>query len=160
MIGFKRQKLDILDWIWICIIVILIIIHGVLKVLELSTSIYEGIISYGFSYLIIATSLGLKFKNILFALIWILLFSINLVISNNVFLASLPIAITGLYHVIRLIYWIKYKIEFIPLWMMRGGTFLRYSDSENRKANKNDREFSYSMFFIGSLIIMIYVFKS
>lgn len=158
MIGFVKRKLDIFDLLWISIVSIIVIIHGLLRVADFKMTIYEIFVSFGFSYTIIATSFGIKFKNIIFSLIWIVLFSINLIISNDVFLASLPIVITGLYHLIRFSYWIKYKTEFIPLWMSRGGTWLRYSDSEEREANKNDKFFSFLMFFIGAFIIMIYVY--
>ncbi len=106
-----------------------------------------------------STSLGIRFGNFYFSLIWILLCLIFYV-NSNFELSLLPILGVGLYHLIRFIYFENFKREFIPGFMSNSGYDFRFSKSENRQADKNDMLYSFFLFICSFVILIIYALIS
>jgi hypothetical protein len=90
-------------------------------------------------YLICTTSFGLRFRNVYFSIIWLILSLVFL----NVMLYSIgwfPLAIFIFYHLIRVLFWRIHNREFIPQPVGRGGViFRRKSKREGRAGIKADK---------------------
>lgn len=113
ILNLEIRRFDFFDFLSILSFAISL---GVLFFLNnLDAKNYEiGLILISFSvfFLIVLTPFGLRFRNFYFSIIW-LLFSISLLITKNP-VSTIPIVIFLLYHIIRLIFWKNYNMEFIP----------------------------------------------
>jgi|SRR5690606_26255110 len=101
--------------------------------------------------------IGVRFYNFWFTLIWGILCWISYLKTNNMF-PLLPLLVFVAYQIMRIIYWSNYNREFIPVLFHYRGFELRFSKSQNRKADKIDGYFSLICFTIGMIIFGIYIY--
>ncbi|MCC9019130.1 hypothetical protein [Flavobacterium lipolyticum] len=117
---------------------------------KLSTSF---IISLIIGFLTISSPFGLRFRNVYFSIIWLLLstaFSIN-----NSLIAIIPLLTFFQYHLIRLIFWKIYNRELIPYETGRGTMFRYKSYFEKKSGDLKDKQFTKILLFTGILIIFL-----
>lgn len=110
------------------------------------------------AYLIFTSPFGLRFRNIKFSVIWLLLSLLFL--YENYPIAQIPLQGFLLYHILRLIFWKRYKKEFIPYESGRGKLLRYVSKIEGRGGYKEDRFFMKLLIGIGFGVFMygIYTF--
>ncbi len=114
------------------------------------------LISFTIGFLTVSTPFGLRFRGVYFSSIWFIVSIIFL--TRGTSLSLIPINTFILYHILRFIFWKKYKKEFIPYDAVRGG-YLRYvSKIEGRGGYKEDRQFMHLLLWTGIIIIMISIF--
>lgn len=113
-------------------------------------SIVSGFIGL---YSVIATPLGLRFRNVLFGFYW-LIGCLIFISFDQYFINFWPIVMFVYYQVIRISFWIIYKLEFLPLWVGKGSIDGRFSKLENRRSKSIDKKFMY-VTFIGGITLMI-----
>lgn len=104
------------------------------------------------AYLIFTTPFGLKFRNINFSLIWLLLSLLFL--YENYAIAQIPLIGFLIYHFFRLIFWKKYNREFIPYESGRGKLDRYVSKVEGRGGYKEDRAFMKLLIAVGFGVFM------
>ena len=114
-------------------------------------------ISWLVGFQTISSPFGLRFRNIYFSFIW-LFFSSIFLIKNN-WLGYIPISTFILYHIIRIIFWKKYKREFIPYQTGRGAMFRHKSFFEGRSGSLEDKKFTKVLLFTGIMIILFYLIQ-
>ncbi|WP_400262949.1 hypothetical protein ACFX5U_07700 [Sphingobacterium sp. SG20118] len=106
--------------------------------------------SFAAAFLIFTTAFGLRFRNIKFSVIWLILSLMFL--YENYPIAQIPLLGFVSYHIVRLIFWKMYKKEFIPYELGRGGLFRYISKIEKKGGNKTDRLFTKILLAIESVI--------
>jgi hypothetical protein len=145
------------DILWLSALVTCTIIHVFLKAycpckdfqfLFFTTSIT------GFQT--ITSPLGVRFRSIYFSIIWLL--CCLLLIDTSFWISLFPLCTFVLHHIFRYIFYLKYKQEFIPYFMGKGGVWSHYSKIEKRRGNKKDKTFSYIKLFLGILIFFMLLF--
>ncbi|WP_269236399.1 hypothetical protein [Flavobacterium flavigenum] len=109
------------------------------------------IISWIIGLLTISSPFGLRFRNIYFSIIWLLL-SIAFLI-NATFIAIIPLLTFLQYHIIRLIFWKIHRREFIPYELGRGAMFRYKSYFEQKSGDIKDKRFTKILLSTGILII-------
>ena len=109
-------------------------------------------ISWAIGFQTVSSPFGLRFRNIYFSLIWLLLSSVFLIQNNS--LGLIPILTFFLYHFVRLIFWKKHKREFIPYQIGRGAMWKHKSSFEGRCGNNTDKLYTKIVLSIGILTIM------
>jgi hypothetical protein len=135
---------------------ILFILFVLINVPDFFPSYYiEFLIPMLIFYATVSSTLGIKFSNFYFSLIWIILCWI-FYLKNNTLFPLIPLLSFVTYQIVRIIYWKNYHRGFIPVWFHYGGFELRFSKSENRKADKLDGYFSLINFTAGLIIFGIY----
>ncbi len=111
-----------------------------------------------------ATPFGLRFRNVYFFAVWLVLCLIFLFAGTS--LAFLPLASFVLYQAIRLLFWQKYNKEFIPFQLVRAPlTFSKkafllnfdrvISKTEGRGGYQEDKRYMRWMVRLGFLIFII-----
>nr|WP_314838587.1 hypothetical protein [uncultured Flavobacterium sp.] len=121
---------------------------------KFATSLF---ISWIVGFQTISSPFGLRFRNIYFSVIWLLLSSIFL-IGNNYF-GFVPILTFVLYHILRMIFWSKHNREFIPYQTGKGAMFRHRSFFEGRSGNNKDKLYTKILLLIGISIIMFSLIK-
>lgn len=114
-------------------------------------------ISWFVGFQTISSPFGLRFRNIYFSIIWLLLSSVFL-IGNNYF-GFVPILTFVLYHIIRIIFWRKHSREFISYQIGKGAIFRHRSFFEGRSGNNKDKLYTKILLLIGISIIMFSLIK-
>lgn len=113
--------------------------------------------SYAAAFLIFTTAFGIRFRNIKFSVIWLILSLMFL--YGNYPVAQIPLLGFVSYHIIRIIFWKIYKKEFIPYQLSRGGLFRYISKIEKKGGNKMDRFFTKILMAIGYVIFIYGTFS-
>jgi|SRR5690606_7552702 len=151
ILGHKISNLKWDDYLILFIFFILIILP------EYFPNYYiEFLVPWIIGWATINSPLGIKFSNFFFSIAWLILCWI-FYLKNSTFFPLLPILGYINYQIIRGIYWLNYKREFIPVFFHNSGFELRYSKSENRRADKHDGYFSLINFTTGLIIFVIYL---
>ena len=110
-------------------------------------------IAYAVAFLTISTPFGLRFRNVGFSLVWLVL-SI-LFIFKNFAIAFIPVLTFALYHILRLIFWRQHGREFIPFWVGNYGVMHRHkSKFEGRTGSHKDKSFTKILLWLGIFIIL------
>lgn len=151
ILGHKVSILKWDDYLILFIFLILIILPEYFPIYEV-----KFLIPFLLYFAIIYSPLGFKFTNLLLSIIWLLL-SWIIYLKNHTLFPLLPILGYLNYQLIREIYWLNYEREFIPVFFHNRGFELRYSKSENRRADKRDGYFSLINFTTGLIIFFIYL---
>lgn len=110
-------------------------------------------ISFGAAFLTIFCPFGLRFRNIYFSIIWLVLCFVHLVGAKV--MTEIPILCFVAYHCVRLIFWKIYKREFIPYEVGEGSITRYISFFESRGGNKQDKIFTIILLILG-ISIMIF----
>lgn len=108
-------------------------------------------ISFAIGFRTISSPFGLRFRNIYFSIIWLVLSLVLLI--DNYFLSLIPISTFILYHIIRIIFWKKNNREFIPYQSGKGKMFRFKSYFEGRYGDLTDKKYTKILLGIGILII-------
>jgi hypothetical protein len=104
-------------------------------------------------WVILSTQLGLRFRSIVFSVIWLLL---SILFINKLYsITYFPISVFLLYHIIRLVFWGKYNREFIPFIAGRGQLFRRVNNPEKQGGTSKDKRFAKWFIGIGFLLFMV-----
>lgn len=114
-------------------------------------------ISWVVGFQTISSPFGLRFRNVYFSIIWLLLCSAFLI--ENYYLGIVPILTFALYHSVRLFFWRKYNREFIPYQVGRGALFRHRSFFEGRSGNNKDKLYTKILLAVGILIFMFSMIK-
>lgn len=107
--------------------------------------------------LTISTPFGLRFRNVWFSLIWLLLVLV-FAFANNSSLVYFPLASFLLYHIIRMAFWKNYNREFIPFEIARGHYFRYRSQTEGKAGSQKDKNYMKILFWIGFIIFLCCLF--
>ena len=114
------------------------------------------VISWAIGFHTISSPFGLRFRNIIFSLIW-LIFSLIFMINNKT-ISIVPLATFLLYHILRIIFWKFNGREFIPFMIGKGSWYRHKSKFENRAGNKKDKLFTGILLISGILLILSLLF--
>ncbi|WP_298144266.1 hypothetical protein [Flavobacterium sp.] len=114
-------------------------------------------IAFGASFLTIFCPFGLRFRNIYFSLIWLVLCTAHLVGAEA--FAEVPILCFLAYHSVRLLFWKIYKREFIPYEVGEGSMTRYISFFEGRGGNKQDKTFTFILLILGISIMILSFFR-
>lgn len=109
------------------------------------------IISFAIGFQTISSPFGLRFRNIYFSIIWLILSLILLIDSYP--LSLIPISTFILYHIIRIVFWKKNNREFIPYETGKGKMFRFKSYFEDRSGDLTDKKYTKILLASGILII-------
>lgn len=109
-------------------------------------------VSLAVGFQTISGPFGLRFRNVYFSMIWLLLSSVFVI--ENYYLGIVPILTFALYHSIRFVFWRKYNREFIPYEVGRGTLYRHSSFFEGRSGNNKDKRYTKILLAIGILIVM------
>jgi hypothetical protein len=109
------------------------------------------IISFAAGFQTISSPFGLRFRNIYFSIIWLILSLLLLI--DNYFFSLIPLSTFILYHVIRILFWKKNNREFIPYQSGKGQMFRFKSYFEGQYGNLTDKKYTKILLGIGILII-------
>lgn len=101
----------------------------------------------------ISSPFGLRFRNVYFSILWLILSLIFLI--ANYFTALIPLLTFILYHIIRMIFWKKNKREFIPYETGKGQMYRYKSYFEGRYGDLKDKRYTKILLGIGILIILL-----
>ncbi len=145
--GFVLQKLDKKDWTILFLLAVVLSLSE-LNFLSLEINIWISVLIFFFPYWF----LDVRFRNILFSAIWLILISQYYLIVHYDF-SFVPLLGFVCYNVTRLIFWIKNKREFIPTMWGYSHYRGRYSKILKRKSDDGDAVFSVFLFF-GSIILL------
>jgi hypothetical protein len=154
ILHLEIRKFDSID-------IISIVLYAIAVTANLITAVYfpknkiisEIIISGVISNFVITTAFGLRFRNIYFSAIWLLLSIFFLI--NGSSLSRMPILMFILYHILRLLFWKNYNKEFIPYTAVRGALLRYVSKTEGRGGYKEDRTYMKILLFFGFIIFMV-----
>ena len=155
-LGYRFIRIDKIDIVILSVFYILVIIPYLLNFISIDykfIQVSQLLAGFFGLYAIIGTPLGLRFRNINFVLLWIIPCLIFLNYSHD-YLNYWPIVSFIYYQIVRIIFWIIYKLEFIPLWVGRGRIDGRFSKLENRRSKYTDKKYMYLTFW-GGIILMI-----
>ncbi|MDR6761681.1 hypothetical protein J2Y38_001890 [Flavobacterium sp. 2755] len=111
------------------------------------------IVSFVVGFQTISSPFGLRFRNVYFSIIWLILSLILLI--DNYFISLMPISTFILYHIIRLIFWKKNKREFIPYETGKGNMYRYKSSFEGKYGDLKDKKYTKILLRIGLLIIFL-----
>lgn len=152
-LGFVFLKLDKRDIVVLLSLAIILILADLtyLKVLKLdsyTTSVWVSV----FLYFIPWWFLDVRFRNILFSLIWLVLISQYCIIVHYR-CAFMPLAGFFCYQITRIIFWRKNKREFIPTLM--GFSHYRGKYSKILHTSSDDEDGVYSFILLFGMIILM-----
>jgi hypothetical protein len=164
ILQLEIRKFEISDIIILSIFFASILIQHFVSQIKPSDGFFGlWIISFIIYVGTINTPMGLRFRNIYFSTIWIVL--CILFLANGTSLSIIPLATLLLYHGLRLIFWNRYKKEFIPYEVGIGRLKLKnvfkmnltrfISKIEGRGGYKEDRNFMKWLVRIGFILFMI-----
>jgi len=158
ILHLEIRKFDILDQISLALFALSIIGHFVISIYFPEKKILNTyIISWAIAFFVLTTAFGLRFRNVYFSIVWLVL-SLLFLIDNYSF-SKIPILTFMLYHSVRLIFWRKYHREFIPYELGRRKFLWYFSETEGRRGSKEDRKYSKILLFVGVLIIIYCLFE-
>jgi len=155
-LGYRFIRIDKIDIRILSVFNILVIIPYLLDFISIDYKFIQvSKLLAGFFglYVVIGTPLGLRFRNFNFVFLWLIPCLILLRFSQD-YLNYWPLVSFIYYQIVRIIFWIKYKLEFIPLWVGKGGIDGRFSKLENRRSKYTDKKYMYVTFW-GGIILMI-----
>lgn len=148
------EPLDTLDILSLSIFLISIIInfyasHRIPR-LQLINAIIVGFSSWT---LIVTGTFGIRFRKAYFSAMWFM-FSI-IILFQNYSVSYLPLLCFMHYQIFRLIFWNKYKREFIPFSVLKNGYYPFYSKAEGRSGTNKDKSTMKWIFRLGFVLFMI-----
>lgn len=147
------------DWIILIAIMLITIIPSIIGIFDWGQKNYFMIVFFaGFIpiYTTHTTSIGLRFRNFQFSLIWLLIITINGLLYSQVIHLWLSIFVSFIfYHLLRLIFKVINKEDPIPMFV-GPGMGLDYNKTENRMENKRDALFT-MISFIGGIFLAVYI---
>ena len=153
------MKLKNKDWLIISSFILITIIPLIFGLFEWGQKNYSIIIFFsGFIpiFLTHSTSLGLRFRNPYFSVIWILMIALNGLLYHRIVNLWISMIVSFLfYHLLRLMFKVINKEDPIPIFVGLS-TSLNYNKIEKRMENKRDGLFSIISFFCG-LFFSIYL---
>jgi hypothetical protein len=94
----------------------------------------------------------IRFRNLYFSLLWVGL-SVG-VGTLNLSCAILPLGAFAYYHIVRLTFWRRYHVEFIP-WSVASNYHPSYYDLEDRTGSALDLRYTKLYFRLGWLVLLI-----
>jgi hypothetical protein len=103
-----------------------------------------------------STPYGIRFRNIYFFFIWLLLSFVF--ISPSLYLSYLPLATFVLYQGLRLYFWKTQKREFIPFTAVRRGYYRYVSKTEGRTGGIKDKRLMKVLFWLGMILFLTSLF--
>ena len=104
----------------------------------------------------VTTPFGIRFRSVYFSLIWFV--ASALLVLNRVTISHVPLYCFLLYHGIRLVFWYKYNMEFIPYQITRGKMWRYVSKIEGRGGRKEGKFFMLILAFLGFCVFMYGLF--
>jgi len=130
---------------------------------------FYGLWSIAFTAWILTTTttFGLRFRNLYFFVIWVILCAFFVLAGTT--LSLLPLSSFILYQIIRTLFWKRYSKEFVPLQLVRAPiefskrafqlTFIRVvSKVEGRGGNQEDKKYMKWLVRIGFVLFMACLF--
>lgn len=114
--------------------------------------ITSWIMSFIAGFQTISSPFGLRFRNIIFSILWLILSVVLLI--DNYFISLIPIFTFILYHVIRIVFWKNNNREFIPYEIGKGNMYRYKSTFEGKYGDLKDKKYTKILFTIGLLIIL------
>jgi len=149
------KKLSLSDITSLCIFAVLIVLDYALNFIPLSAhnnvemnkSLFEMIISFLLIFIVAGWPFCIRFRNISFSIVWIVLSFLYYLIDKRP-LTYTPLSLFFFYHLIRLVFFIIYKREFIPCSIGRGVNIPYFSKIDNRQSEKEDSVFMWIYFFL------------
>lgn len=152
ILGYQLRKLDRNDLILLSILYSSMLIWYLLDAYQVYPQTFyclNLIIPIIGGVVVICTPMGLRFKNVLFGILWFLAYVNLYMLSGNDYF-FIPVFGFVYYQVIRTIYYTLYKREFIPLWIERGRLIQgRFSKLESRRSKSIDISTMYLLFIGG-----------
>jgi len=151
----KVSRLNIIDFWMILGLYFMTISPMIFKFTEWGAKNYNVIVFFvGFIpiYLTHSSPIGLRFKNVIFSALWIIMILINGLLFNDIIKIWISMLVSfGFYHILRFIFLTINKEEPIPLllWL---STRLEFNKIEQRMENKKDALFTTISFFCGLLL--------
>lgn len=146
------RKLILSDILYLFLYIIALLYYiYILKYKPADKFVTSFLISWIISITTISSPFGLRFRNIYFSIIWMLI-SIAFFINNS-FISILPLLTFFQYHLIRLIFWKKNKREFIPYETGRGNMYRYKSNFEKRYGDLTDKKYTKILLVSGILIV-------
>jgi hypothetical protein len=147
------------DWIILIAIMLITIVPSIIGIFDWGQKNYFMIVFFaGFIpiYTTHTTSIGLRFRNFQFSLIWLLIIAINGLLYSQVIHLWLSMFVSFIfYHLLRLIFKAINKEDPIPIFV-GPGMGLDYNKTENRMENKRDALFTMISFF-GGLFLAAFI---
>ena len=162
MLGFKLSKFGKSDFVALIFLFVALLTSSFLNKKVHPQNLIAFIISFLIFYMTISSPIGIRFKNFYFSIVWLTLCLIFLLVnSSHTLLSTLPLLSFCYFQIVRMIYWLKFRREFIPLWVT-STISLRFSKLENRTATNLDAAFMLVLFIFGliSLPICFYIFRN
>lgn len=153
--NLEIRNLDKIDIIILSLFLISIIVN-ILILTSFKESSLISVFTITFiivNFMLIESSFLLRFRSIFFSIIWFFLSLIFLITSNN--LGKIPFLTFLLFHILRIIFYYKYKREFIPYTAGRGKLYRYVCKIEGRGGYKEDRKFTKIFLFLGIIIILL-----
>lgn len=148
------RKFIISDYLYLTVYITGITLHLFFKYYLLENKFTITLImSFFVGLQTISSPFGLRFRNIYFSLIWLLLSLILL--FDNYFISLIPLSTFILYHIIRILFWKKYKREFIPYQTGKGSMYRFKSTFEGKSGNLEDKKYTKILLGSGTLVIFL-----
>lgn len=151
---FMFKRLAKIDLLILAGFLTMILLGNFLNSISLQKAYFEYllIISIGL-YILTLTSFSGRFRNLSFALPWIIL-TVYYHITSGFNFTFLPLVGVNFTLLIRLLYWNIYKTEFVVMNMRRGNDPKPiFCKSINKKSKDTDKIFSFIQ-FVGGIIIL------
>lgn len=154
ILNLEIRKLDKFDFI-ILILFGFAIFLNILISKNYQEYLFESNLIISFiviNFMISTSSFLVRFRNIYFSLIWIVLSLIFLFTGNSI--AKAPFLLFLLFHFLRFIFLQKYGREFIPYTSTKFKLYRYVSKIEGRGGYKEDRKFTKILIVLGILVIL------
>ena len=121
MLGFRFTRLDKQDYTILIIVFVLVVFSDIYFFFSDGNSILlfiQYLITFVISWATISTTIGLRFRNFYYSLIWMILCLKIYIFNGDTILPLLPFLSFMNYQIVRAIYWLNYGKEFIPLFII------------------------------------------
>ena len=104
---------------------------------------YKFFYDVGFAFLMIfimVSSFAARFSSLYFSTCWFLL-SVLYVVEGDRALSYVSLLLFLLYHIVRLLFMLRYKMEFVPPEATKGRFISVYSELEDRSSDNRDNTY-------------------
>jgi hypothetical protein len=148
------------DWLMIIALISITILPLILGLFDWGQKNYFIIVFFsGFIPIFSthSTSIGLRFRNKYFSILWIIMIVLNGLLYNQIVKLWIPMIFSFVfYNLLRLGFKAINKVDPITLFVAQGSGRFKYNEIEKRTENKKDLLFTLISFFCGiSLSVLV-----
>lgn len=97
---------------------------------------------------------GLRFRNVFFSIIWLIL--CLLFVVDGYYVTFVPLVLFFMYHIVRRCFWYYHKKELIPFHIAKGALFRHRSYFEQRSGTAIDKRYTKIIGVLSFLIFFIF----